>query len=253
MHHTTGGAEMLHVLPESSRRRSRPGGSVLASGAAHAALVVAAVWATGAGEAEPAPRPVLPGRITFSTIAPPPAPREPLAVRPPAGPAVERSAPSGPPLPAMPAVPPLGAVPARIPPVGVALANPFASSSPAWPAPAEAASGSGAGGDVGEGGEEPIPVERADVGVEALRGNPRPRYPASLERAGVAGSVTARFVIDTLGRVEPASVEMLDATHPDFERAVREVLPRLRFRPATVRGRPVRVAVLQSYEFSVAR
>jgi protein TonB len=95
-----------------------------------------------------------------------------------------------------------------------------------------------------------LTVERP---VTPLAGNPAPRYPAALARAGVEGEVTMRFVIDTTGRVEPESIHLVRGTHLLFERAVREVLPRLRFLPAAVGGAKVRQVVEQPFRFELAQ
>ena len=82
-------------------------------------------------------------------------------------------------------------------------------------------------------------------------GNPAPRYPEMLRRAGVEGSVTARFVVDTLGMVEPASVQIVQSSHVLFEHSVREAIRRMRFVPAELQGRRVRQLVEQGYGFTI--
>lgn len=78
-----------------------------------------------------------------------------------------------------------------------------------------------------------------------------PRYPPVLQAAGLAGRVTARFVIDREGRVEPGSVRIISATHTGFEESARETILDTRFRPARVRGRPVRQWAEQSVVFRI--
>ncbi len=90
-------------------------------------------------------------------------------------------------------------------------------------------------------------VERVAVVLSA----PEPRYPDRLREAGVSGRVVVRFVIDTTGRIEPASVAIVESTHELFERAVRDVLPRMRFHPASVGARRVRMLVEMPFEFRV--
>ncbi len=90
-------------------------------------------------------------------------------------------------------------------------------------------------------------VERVAVVVAA----PEPRYPDRLRDAGVSGRVVARFIIDTTGRIEPASVAIVESSHDLFERAVRDVLPRMRFQPASVGNRRVRMLVEMPFEFRV--
>ena len=96
----------------------------------------------------------------------------------------------------------------------------------------------------------PRTVDRA---VEPLVGNPVPRYPDALRAMGLEGSVTVHFVVDTLGRAEALSISIMKSTHAQFERAVLEVFPRLRFRPAEVGTRKVPQIVEQTFQFAIRR
>jgi TonB family protein len=78
-----------------------------------------------------------------------------------------------------------------------------------------------------------------------------PIYPTELLAKLVAGRVTARYVIDSSGRPEAASAEIISATHDEFARAVREALPRMRFQPGKVAGRHVRQLVEQEFLFRI--
>jgi TonB family protein len=89
--------------------------------------------------------------------------------------------------------------------------------------------------------------------VAPSAGNPSPAYPARLASAGVEGDALVRFVVDTAGRVEPASVEILSASHALFAASVRRWLGQTRYSPALVQGRPVRQLVQQRVGFSLAR
>ncbi len=92
-----------------------------------------------------------------------------------------------------------------------------------------------------------------DQRVEVIPGQRPPRYPPTLERAGIAGDVVAQFVVDTTGRVERSSVDIQHATHAEFARAVQERLAALRFVPARARGHAVRQLVEQRFQFEVVR
>jgi periplasmic protein TonB len=83
----------------------------------------------------------------------------------------------------------------------------------------------------------------------ALRVAPRPWYPEPLRAARVTGRVVVRLVVDTVGRVEPASVVIRETSHDLFSEAVRAVLPSLRFIPAEAGGRRVRMLVELPFEF----
>lgn len=78
-----------------------------------------------------------------------------------------------------------------------------------------------------------------------------PMYPPALEAEGVEGHVIVRFVVDSTGRVDMASVMTVEATNPAFERAVRDAMPQMRFRPAKVGPRPVRQLAEQQFWFEI--
>ena len=71
--------------------------------------------------------------------------------------------------------------------------------------------------------------------------------PAGLE--GVPGRVVLSFIVDTLGRAEPASVRVVSSTSPAFDRPAREMVSGSRFAPGRNGGRPVRVLVEQAVSF----
>ena len=75
------------------------------------------------------------------------------------------------------------------------------------------------------------------------------RYPQVLREAGISGSVTLSFIIDTDGRVEEQGVEVLAATHPGFVAAATETIRASRFHPARSHGRTVRGRVRQTVSF----
>lgn len=79
-----------------------------------------------------------------------------------------------------------------------------------------------------------------------------PGYPEQLRDAAPDGLVVVRFIIDTLGRAERASVNVVSATDSLFTASVRTALERLRFAPARLSGQRVRARVEQRYEFHLA-
>lgn len=88
--------------------------------------------------------------------------------------------------------------------------------------------------------------------VAPLPGNPPPRYPYELRREGRMGEVWASFVVDTTGRVDPATFEALLADHALFAEAVREALKAHRFRPAQRATGAVASRVHQRFMFQMA-
>ncbi len=74
-------------------------------------------------------------------------------------------------------------------------------------------------------------------------------YPPSLFAAGVEGSVTAEFVVDSRGTIEPETFNIVSSTHPLFVDAVSRALERATYSPAIKEGRAVRQLVHQPFEF----
>ena len=85
---------------------------------------------------------------------------------------------------------------------------------------------------------KPVLSNTGDVG-RALEQN----YPPMLRDEGVGGSVILRFVIGRDGRVDTRSVEISESDDDQFSEAAARVAERMRFRPARVNGRPVKVMV----------
>jgi TonB family protein len=85
-----------------------------------------------------------------------------------------------------------------------------------------------------------------------LPGSRPPIYPEALRARWIEGQVLLQYVVDTLGRVEPGTIRALRSTHPEFERAVREALPFMRFNAAEIAGRKVRQLVQQPFTFNIA-
>lgn len=78
-----------------------------------------------------------------------------------------------------------------------------------------------------------------------------PAYPESMLRRRVEGTVIVQYVVDTLGRADTATFRVISATHADFARAVRDVLPLMRFRPAMMANRRVSQLVQQPFAFKI--
>lgn len=96
-------------------------------------------------------------------------------------------------------------------------------------------------------------TETVEWAAHPLRDNPTPVYPAALRSAQIEGMVIARFVVDTVGRAEPASIDILETTHPLFGEAVRQALLHSRYEPAMVGNHRVRQLVEQRFTFSLVR
>ena len=75
------------------------------------------------------------------------------------------------------------------------------------------------------------------------------RYPDTLRAHGVEGRVLVDAIIDTGGRVEPASVAIVTSPDARFDAAARETVLGMRFLPGMVRNVPVRTSVRLPVQF----
>jgi protein TonB len=89
--------------------------------------------------------------------------------------------------------------------------------------------------------------------AEMLAESPKPKYPSVLESSGIAGEVQAQFVVASSGRADMDSFKVLKSTNELFTQAVKNVLPRMKFSPAMIGGKPVNQLVQQSFQFAVPR
>ena len=104
------------------------------------------------------------------------------------------------------------------------------------------------------GGEEIVYTADTDdfrFQAAVLLSQPEPRYPPILQQVGVEGHVLLRFVVDTTGRVDKRSIEVVEASDEQFTRPARESVIRARFRPALMSGSPVRQLAEQSMRFAL--
>jgi TonB family protein len=109
--------------------------------------------------------------------------------------------------------------------------------------------------------EAQVPVPASDSAYSILtvdetaarvEGSAAPSYPRELMATNVEGTVVVRYVIDSTGRAEPATLQVIASTHPLFLAAVRDALPGMRFSAAILDGRPVRELVEQRFSFRIA-
>jgi periplasmic protein TonB len=121
-------------------------------------------------------------------------------------------------------------------------------------------SGKGVQGGVAkgvEGGTGPVISDQPyfDFQVEkaaaAIPGSGSPAYPEMLKSSGVEGEALVQFIVDTTGRAEAGSFKVLRASHDAFGQAVKAALPRMRFLPAEIGGRKVRMLVQQPFAFAL--
>ncbi len=74
-----------------------------------------------------------------------------------------------------------------------------------------------------------------------------PVYPATMRGRGLAGRVVVELDIDATGAVRQPKV--VESAGPDFDAAALEAASRLRFSPATARGKPIAVRIRYAFRF----
>ena len=218
---------MLDRLPESRRSASRPVATFAVAAGLHALLAVAALRAS-----VPPPAPARPG--AFVIIEHFTLPDAPVPTPGPAAAAGDAAAHA-------PLLPPL---PTLTTPDGVVPFVPTGSSPLARPSP-------GAPVDLGGLLGPATPISEV-VGAAAGEVVP-PRFlmagRSPLSGSGVRGRVTLRFVVDTLGRAEAGSVEIVEAPDSVLAAAARVMVIGARFEPGRSAGHRVRVRVRQNVTF----
>lgn len=125
-------------------------------------------------------------------------------------------------------------------------------------------SGRGVAGGIAQGVEGGVPIAKKEAVQEQVyfvtqveksvvprEGSVAPIYPEVLRAAGIQGEVYAQFVVDTTGRVEKGSFVIVRSTHEGFSAAVRSALSNMRFYPAEVGSRKVRMLVQQPFVFKI--
>lgn len=80
-----------------------------------------------------------------------------------------------------------------------------------------------------------------------------PEYPHAMVLRRVEGAAILRFVIDTTGLIDMSTVRVMSATHSAFARAVIDAMPKMKFRPASMAGHPVRLLVEQMFSFKIQK
>jgi TonB family protein len=94
-------------------------------------------------------------------------------------------------------------------------------------------------------------VLEVDEMVERYEGSAAPIYPRDLIATGTEGQVQATYVVDTTGRVDTATIQVMQSDDPRFSESVRTALGEMRFRPAKRGGKSVRQLVQQRFRFQI--
>jgi hypothetical protein len=94
-------------------------------------------------------------------------------------------------------------------------------------------------------------VLEVDEMVERYPSSAAPIYPRELIAIGVEGLVQATYVVDTVGRVDTTTIEVVHSDDPRFTASVRTALGEMLFRPAKRGGKTVRQLVEQKFRFKI--
>jgi TonB family protein len=96
-------------------------------------------------------------------------------------------------------------------------------------------------------------VLAVDEMVERYEGSAAPVYPRDLLTVGAEGQVQTKYVVDSTGRVDMATIQVVRSDDPRFTQSVRTALGGMRFRPAKRAGKTVSQLVEQRFRFRIAR
>jgi bla regulator protein BlaR1 len=88
-----------------------------------------------------------------------------------------------------------------------------------------------------------VPTESMGDALLFVLSAPSELYPRLLRQAGIQGRVRVRAVVDSNGRAEPQSVQVIATPHPGFEQVARNLVLQARFHQGRFRERAVRVVI----------
>jgi TonB family protein len=94
---------------------------------------------------------------------------------------------------------------------------------------------------------------QVDEMVQRDASSAAPVYPPELSAQGKEGKVDATYVVDTVGRVDTTTIQVIQSDDSLFSESVRTALGKALFRPAKRAGQPVRQLVQQRFSFKVAQ
>ena len=78
-------------------------------------------------------------------------------------------------------------------------------------------------------------------------------YPPLLQQAGIEGTVMVQAIVDTMGRVEPNSIKIVQTANPGFNESAKTMVLKSLFRPARVYGKAVRVLIQIPVTYTIRR
>ena len=86
-----------------------------------------------------------------------------------------------------------------------------------------------------------------------LISQPIPKYPPLLREIGLSSRVVLQFIVDTTGRVDSASIRVIESTHDGFEPPARESVAAAVFHPRDSAPSPSASATEQPVRFIATR
>jgi TonB family protein len=89
--------------------------------------------------------------------------------------------------------------------------------------------------------------------VERYEGSAAPVYPRDLLAVGAEGLVQTKYVVDSTGRVDTTTIQVMRSDDPRFTESVRTALGGMRFHPAKRGGKSVSQLVEQRFRFRIVR
>ncbi|MGH7520253.1 MAG: energy transducer TonB [Gemmatimonadales bacterium] len=84
----------------------------------------------------------------------------------------------------------------------------------------------------------------------ALISHPPIRYAAEMQALRIGGTVIVEATLDTVGRVLPTTVRIVQSPNPVFDAEAKRVVVAALYRPARIRGRAARVTIRQPITFA---
>lgn len=235
---------MFEDLIESKPKKERTLGQTVVSVVVHVLVIFGAVKATS-GAAETVKK------ILEDTTAVFLKPPEPPPPPPPDQPPPEAVVSANPPPQGFQTLIPPDKIPTEIPPVNLNEkfdARDFSGKGVEGGIARGVIGGTGPVGDIVTG--ETFTQDQVDDPVQ-YTGGADPAYPPGLKAAGVTGRVTLQFIVNTDGTVESSSVRVISSTNKQFEEPAIAAIKKARFKPAKVKGAPVRQLVQQAIAFEI--
>jgi hypothetical protein len=96
-------------------------------------------------------------------------------------------------------------------------------------------------------------IAEVDSAVSVDPSSAAPAYPPALLKLGVEGSVMVRYVVDSMGHADLATLQIIRASRIEFAVAVRDALPLMRFTPAKMGPKAVPQLVEQPFNFRIQK